>query len=278
MKKYLILTVSLIAVYYCSKPPEKAVVFLDVGQGSAILIQNKTCQVLIDTGNYYKATHSIGKFLPKTDKVIDHLIISHFDSDHYAGIYNLLKRYSIPEVLVHHFSQIPSNLRSLPQLANIPSEFSYCGADFRLLWPSPAVFRSPVKNENSIVLDIDFNGFNILLTGDIGCHTESQLETARESYNIMQTAHHGSKYSNCLHTLQRFQPTYLVTQSGYRNRYRHPHPEVLQRVSLTDIQHLRTDQLSDIIFSFDGSTIQVSSSRTRSQTEILAQFLESRAL
>ena len=40
MKKYLILTVSLIAVYYCSKPPEKAVVFLDVGQGSAILIHS----------------------------------------------------------------------------------------------------------------------------------------------------------------------------------------------------------------------------------------------
>ncbi len=109
MKKYLLLSISLLIFYLASRPPEQAVIFLDVGQGSAILIQNKSCQVLVDTGNYYKATHAIGKFLPKTDNVIDHIIISHFDIDHYAGLYNLLERYTVKNILVHHFSQMQTN-------------------------------------------------------------------------------------------------------------------------------------------------------------------------
>jgi len=276
MKKYIILAIATTVFFLASRPPDQAVVFLDIGQGSSILVQNKDCQILIDTGNYYKATHALGKFLPKHDKQIEHVIITHFDTDHYAGIYNLLQRYKIEQIIFHHFAQLPNSLEGLTQLANIKDNFVACGAKFTRLWPDNSKSPSSTKNENSIVLDMIFNGHKFLFTGDIGCQTESLITLPHSSYDVMQAGHHGSKHSNCLGFLQRVSPSYLITQAGKNNRYGHPHPQIDQRANLLNITHLRTDQLSNIVFDVGSTTIQASSSQTVSQTKLLDRFLESR--
>lgn len=278
MLKYLLFTISIVAFYFVSKPPDSSVVFLDVGQGSSVLIQDKSCQVLYDVGNYYTATYRLGKHMPLTDKVIEHVIISHFDLDHYGGIFNLLERYQIQNIWIHHYSQIPQELKPLISFQNIQSSNTLCGISFNTLWPNSSSQRSDSKNENSIVLDFNFRGHTFLLTADIGCISEPFIHPTFDFVNVLQTGHHGSRFSNCTSWLARINPDYIVTQSGLHNSYNHPHPDFINRLQNIRATHLRTDQVSDIIFDVGAQKLQVYSSRSKLQVQRLDRFLESRVL
>jgi competence protein ComEC len=53
--------------------------------------------------------------------------------------------------------------------------------------------------------------------------------------------HHGSRSSSSEVFLRATRPAVAVMQLGYRNRYGHPHPEVLARYRAAGIDVVRTD-------------------------------------
>ncbi|MEK7160904.1 MAG: MBL fold metallo-hydrolase, partial [Patescibacteria group bacterium] len=67
--------------------------FLDVGQGSAILVSApNNNQVLIDGGPSDAVLAKLGEALPLADRQIELLILTHPDSDHLSGLVEVLKR------------------------------------------------------------------------------------------------------------------------------------------------------------------------------------------
>ena len=67
---YIAVVVLLLALEFVPGPADK-VVFLDVGQGDAILLQSGTQQVLIDGGPGMKVLQRLGEELPWFDRTIE---------------------------------------------------------------------------------------------------------------------------------------------------------------------------------------------------------------
>jgi competence protein ComEC len=71
-----------------------------------------------------------------------------------------------------------------------------------------------------------------LLTADIEAFQEQALlqrAGAQLRADVLLVPHHGSKTSSTESFIEAVQPRWALFQMGYRNRYGHPAPQVLQR-------------------------------------------------
>ena len=107
---------------------------------------------------------------------------------------------------------------------------------------------------------------SILLAGDIEAKAERALLKLQPlgSVDILLTPHHGSKSSSHDLWVQQLSPRYLLGSSGFKNRYRHPHPSVLQRYQEQGSRHLfNTAHTGAVTFEFDGQGNILNISRQR---------------
>ena len=85
----------------------------------------------------------------------------------------------------------------------------------------------------------------MLFTGDLP-HEELFLP-GEQPVDILKVAHHGSKYSTRDAFLGMIRPKEAVVSVG-RNRYGHPSPEGIDRLTKRGISIYRTDLDGDIVF------------------------------
>lgn len=93
---FLALLAALIWLAVFSFPDQKLhLVFCDVGQGDAILIQKGENQMLIDGGPNNKVLDCLSKNMPFWDRTIEIVALTHPQSDHLGGLNYVLERYSV---------------------------------------------------------------------------------------------------------------------------------------------------------------------------------------
>ncbi|MEX2055093.1 MAG: hypothetical protein WD972_02830, partial [Candidatus Andersenbacteria bacterium] len=87
MKQYALIALLLLvlSVLLFVPLPQDKVVFLDVGQGDAILLQSGTQQVLIDSGQGNVVLERLAEEVPWFDKTIEVLVSTHPSRDHVEG-------------------------------------------------------------------------------------------------------------------------------------------------------------------------------------------------
>jgi competence protein ComEC len=93
----------------------------------------------------------------------------------------------------------------------------------------------------------------MLLAGDIEAAQEAALVNANAEglrADVLLAPHHGSGTSSTQAFLQAVHPSVGVFQVGYRNRYKHPKKEVVQRYGALGIERLRTDELGALTIDF----------------------------
>ena len=73
--------------------------------------------------------------------------------------------------------------------------------------------------------------------------------------DVLNVAHHGSRFSSTMEFLNKVDPQYAVISVGKNNCYGHPHEEVLERLKGIGAKILRTDQLGTVVVKSDGKTI-----------------------
>ena len=116
----------------------------------------------------------------------------------------------------------------------------------------------------------------MLLTGDMSADGEKKLialesEDAQNAgqiwdrwraampeaneIRILKVAHHGSGYSSSEAFLGWMHPDYAVISCGEKNRYGHPHPDALKRLSDCGSEILQTKESGAIIWKTDGPHI-----------------------
>jgi competence protein ComEC len=83
----------------------------------------------------------------------------------------------------------------------------------------------------SCVLRIGNGQRTALLVGDIEAAQEARLVASGDSLraDVLLMPHHGSKTSSTPAFLDAVLPTVALVQAGYRNRFGHPAPPVLDR-------------------------------------------------
>jgi len=278
-KKWLIPPLLLMAILVWSVvltlPDDKLhVSFLDVGQGDAILIQAPNGQnILIDGGpDPQKVSLELSKKLPFWDRTIDLMVSTHPDSDHVAGLVEVLKRYKVKRVLepgVPYESPLYQEWLKLAKEKQNGHEIVRAGQEIDLgdgikmevLNPPPKLFQgtsSDVDN-NGIVLKLTWNKVSFLFTADIREEAEFKLigQRANLRSTVLKVAHHGSKTSTTPQFLAVVDPEVAVISVGAENKFGHPSPEVMGRLNnrLGKDKVYRTDKNGTIEFTTDGERL-----------------------
>ena len=209
----------------------------DMGQGHAVLLRTATHSLLYDTGPRYSAETDAGQrvlvpLLRAFGERLDRIVISHQDSDHSGGAPAVMAMQPQADV----WSSIPAD-HALQQLRPMQrcergQSWTWDGVSFQVLHPSAADYERQLKpNALSCVLRVNTGQTAALLAGDIEAIQEKSLVHSEQPLQAdwLLVPHHGSATSSTQAFLEAVQPSVAIVQAGYRNRFGHPRPEVLQR-------------------------------------------------
>jgi len=257
-----------IALLSLAPAPEQKVVFLDVGQGDSILLQDRTRQVLIDGGPGAKVLRRLGEEMPLFDEKIEVMILTHPQRDHMEGLMHVLERYEVGMVLLPwaaNTSQMQAAWLDMILERGIPHRFAKNGQSlevgdmkFKILGPfdtpeAQAAIKSDVNNA-SVVTRVDYRDMSFLLTGDAEKRVESMmvdnLDGVALDVDVLKAGHHGSNSSTHESLINAASPSAAVISVGADNKFGHPRPEVLDR--LGDIPVWRTDELGSVRFEYES--------------------------
>ncbi|MBA3555085.1 MAG: ComEC family DNA internalization-related competence protein, partial [Gemmatimonadales bacterium] len=256
--------------------------FLDVGQGDAAVVRTPGGRwVLIDAGPAGAGSDAgrrvVAPFLAR--RGVGRLaaaFLSHAHADHLGGIPAVLGavRTGIVVEPAALFTD-PAYLGVLQLLADRripwhPGRAGECllldGVSFSILHPDPAWERwGEDVNEDSVVLLVEYGGFQALFAGDAGFPAEEALRRRLDRVDLLKVGHHGSRGSTGGEWLQRLRPAVAVISVG-RNDYGHPAPATLARLAGAEIAVRRTDQDGTVSVTTDGSTMTVRTDDAAAET------------
>lgn len=218
----------------------------DVGQGTAVIIRTRHHTLVYDTGPPVGASSNMAErviipLLRRHGETPSRVVISHSDADHSSGMEALAAAYPKAD---WRLSFAPPSDWQAPALPCVAGEsWEWDGVTFRFLHPRTEDYGSQLSsNAMSCVLMIGQADRALLLTGDITVAEENRLvrDDPGLRSHILFAGHHGSKTSSGPVWLNTLQPRWAVIQSGHRNRYGHPAPEVVQRLEARHIQWVKT--------------------------------------
>jgi competence protein ComEC len=103
----------------------------------------------------------------------------------------------------------------------------------------------------------------LLLPGDIEQEAERLLleQGTDLQAQVLKVPHHGGRTSSSEPFLARVRPKVAVVSAGYRNRFRHPHQETLDRYRAIAGDLYRTDRDGAVTVTSDGNTVEVTTFR-----------------
>ncbi len=268
-------------------------VSLDVGQGDgALLMMPDGTNCLIDGGSTsvsglweYRISQTLKYYGVSR---LDYVFLSHADSDHVSGIQEYLEEY-LPGFAGTNVHGITLKNLVLPPTAD-DTDFEELIADARNV--GAAVLRmekggtvgtdsavnaaaggwsltclapnsadlSGDKNEDSMVLLLQYGSFRMLFTGDLEGDAETALAAsgADISCDVLKVGHHGSKGASSEEFLAAASPAFGIISCGADNSYGHPAAAAVERLRAADITLYMTMDCGAVIVRSDGSGYRIS--------------------
>jgi len=235
---------------------------LDVGQGLSLVVQTKQHVLVYDTGPKFSEQFDLGSavvvpYLRRQGvRIIDKLILSHGDNDHVGGVKSVMKAFPVTRVL----SSSTKRLRYLPiEKCFADTSWEWDGVKFEVLHPPRS--KDEQGNNDSCVIKISTQKDSVLITGDIEKSAERLLleEYSEElAATILIAPHHGSLTSSTVGFIQAVDPEHVFFPTGYRNRFRFPHPKVVERYKNQGTKLWNTASCGSIrvLFRQDSTRIQ----------------------
>lgn len=239
---------------------------VDVGQGDCTLIRTGSNSILIDGGGSSDSNYDIGKsvdipyLLDRKVKVLDYVMISHFDTDHVAGLLTIMKELEVKNVIVSKQWKDSQNYQEFQKIVknkkinvitvgknNERLQKLQIQKDLNvdILFPNnEKIISENILNNNSIVCKLNYRGFSMLFTGDIEEIAEKQiLQEYKNNLQILKAtvlkvAHHGSKSSSSQEFLNAVQPKIAIIGVGKDNKFGHPNDGVISR-----LKSMRSDNI-----------------------------------
>jgi competence protein ComEC len=248
------------------------VYFLDVGQGDSEYIKTPAgADILIDGGPDNKVLSELGKVMSFGDNRIDLVVLTHPHADHITGLVDVISRYQIGEIWesgAAYPSTIYDAWKSQIKNKNITDEFPIAGREkdfdsgqikFKVLYPLSSEKNKTIDNLNnaSVVMELDFNKFSTLFTGDLEVTAQPQIYQKLHTVTVLKVDHHGSSTGTNDNWLKILRPAIAVISVGAKNTYGHPAASTIALLKAYAAQIYRTDQNGTLEISSDGISYSV---------------------
>jgi competence protein ComEC len=233
---------------------EFRVAALDVGQGSAILVDTHLHRLIFDAGPRYTTGFDLGdavvvpSFRQLGSTKLDVLVISHDDLDHSGGAKAVIEQLAPTRILASY--SLPAELGH-SDVCSAGTGWQWDGVSFRFLHPELNLTQDSVRrtsdNDTSCVLLISNGRRSVLLAGDISSRIERKLP--KQPVDLLMAPHHGSRTSSSKSFVRGFAPALVFVSTDRRSRFGHPHPDVVERYG--DARLLVTGRAGALIWRSD---------------------------
>lgn len=264
----------------CRDSKEMTVICMDVGQGDGCLIQFPTGEnCLIDGGSSSKSG-VWDNILSQTVKYygvrrLDYIFLSHADLDHISGVQEFLEAYE-PGFAQGNVHGVSVNCLVLPPTAD-PADFEELislakekGITVLRMEAGDCISRencwsisclapeeeelSGDRNQDSMVLRLQYGDFSMLFTGDLEEAAETRLAASGEELraDVLKVGHHGSGKASSAEFLSQVGAEFAVISCGRNNIYGHPAPDAVERLKAAGCHILQTDKSGAVILQTDG--------------------------
>ena len=237
---------------------------LDVGQGDCTCIRTPSTTILVDGGSSDVTNvgqYRIAPFLKYNGiRKIDYFFITHSDDDHTNGLLEIMEDsthmgFDIGAIVLPKLEKKDENYKKIVSLC-IREGISLCymekgnqltvdNLQIRCQHPY-AQYDWVSENDYSLVLELQYEDFRGLLTGDLEQAGESAIQEQCQPVTYLKVAHHGSRNSTSEQLLAQIQPQMAVISCGKKNRYGHPHEETRKRLLAVGTKVYRTDQIGAV--------------------------------
>jgi competence protein ComEC len=273
-------------------PGELELTAIDVGQGDSLLVCFPDSKLLLIDGGgilafgpHRSARIDIGEDVvspylwSRSIRRIDVVALTHAHDDHARGLPAVIENFHPSQLWTGAMapSAAWSAVRQEASAKNVKilaltagRSFDFGGARVEVISP-PAGYvpgASPTNND-SLALRVTYGQRSLLLTGDMEKPMERSALAGAEPLraDILKVGHHGSNTSSIDPFLDAVSPRFAVISDGFENTFRHPHPQVLQRLAAHHASVLRTDQDGLITLRTDGRRISLETFRLEQASE-----------
>lgn len=251
------------------------VTVLDVKQGDAIHIETPNGKnFFIDTGRWSPFSNSGDKILVPYLKwlgigKLDAIFHSHPHSDHIGGtpvLVNTVKIDSIYRSGYQYSSNLFKNTTTMALKKGIGirelkmGQIVHIDPAIRLYILSPDKrFSFSNPNNHSVVMKLVYGETSFLFTGDAEAEQEKMIAEQYGNWlksDFLKAAHHGSRTSSSEFFLKFVQPEYAAVSLAFRNLFRHPHKEAVERLFSNNIKVDFTSLSGAAAFESDGRQLK----------------------
>lgn len=253
---------------------------LDVGHGLSLVVRTARHVLVYDTGPAWSSEADAGSriVLPYLRgeglRRLDALVVSHDDIDHSGGARSLLRALPVADFLSSLPAAHPARAAArVHRACEAGQGWTWDGVHFRMLHPAAGSHAMALPdNDRSCVLQIEAGAERLLLTGDISAASEARLLRSAQGRgddalraDVLVVPHHGSRTSSTPVFIDAVAPRLALMAIGYRNRFGHPRPEVVERYVDRDARVIRTDQSGAVRLTLGAGDLRLRQERAHSR-------------
>lgn len=257
-----------------SPPHLLRVTFLDVGQGDAAFLEFPGGgTMLIDAGprgsTFDAGERTVVPFLRHRGvRKLDYLVVTHPHGDHLGGVPAVLAAFPVDTVVEGDGKGGGAIYEAFERLVDSLGVGRARRSSGDLLaggWAAKAYVVGPDRgqggpaeqglNDRSLALLVRYGRTSVLLPGDAEEGAEAAMVSRYGRFldaDILKAGHHGSRTSSTAEFVEVVSPAWTIVSAGEGNRFGHPAPDVLERLSSTGSAVHRTDLAGAAVFESDG--------------------------
>ncbi len=258
---------------------ELNITLIDVGAGDSIFIElvddlNNRSFGLIDSNDSLNIKSSyiyIKRYFEKL-KIdfesqkpnFDFVLLTHGHQDHGEGLTFLMKTFGTKRFLfprsirnssqsnILRFGGRSSNVKRLEEVDNT-KQIPFGVLTFDILWPPPGIIDVYNENNNSVILNLEFDGKKFLFGADGEQHVWNNINPLIDPATaFFKVPHHGAE-SGCLNSGACFWPPFnddiVMGISTHLIPYDHPSASVITYLDTNNHEYYRTDTDHHITFT-----------------------------